>query len=92
MERLHHFNNWFRDAGPIVNKLKTAVIPGFRIGTIADIDISPGEVYLTVPSKIIMDANKAFDERSGVSSLLKQLSIKYNNRDNFHELLFFLLY
>lgn len=84
--------DWFQAAGPRINKLKPSVIPGFRVGTKATTNIASGEVYLTVPSKVIMDADKAIAEGSGIGSLLRQLSGKYGNRDNFHEVLFFLLF
>lgn len=91
-DKLAVFMEWFDAAKPGVNKVKPAFIPGFRIGTKATSVISAGEVYLSVPVKLIMDAGKAFEGGSGVSSLLNQLSSKYGNRDNFHELLFFLMY
>ena len=91
-ENIDVFLKWFDSAGPAVRKIKPALIPGFRIGTIAASNIGAGEVYLTVPTKLIMDSEKAIAEGSGVSSLLLQLSGKYGNRDNFHELLLFLIY
>lgn len=91
-EKLGLFMNWFNAANPVVNKIVPAFIPGFRIGTRATTHISAGEIYLTVPVKLIMDATKAIENGSGVAPLLTQLSAKYGNRDNFHELLFFLLY
>ena len=91
-EKIDLFMEWFEAASPAVNKLRPDIIPGFRVGTKAATDIAAGEVYITVPAAIIMDAGKAVSEHSGVGSLLRQLSEKYGNRDSFHELLFFLLY
>ena len=91
-DRLGIFMEWFKAAKPSVMNVVPAVIPGFRIGTKATVSIEGGDVYLTVPSLLVMDAEKAVNSASGVSSLLTQLSEKYGNRDNFHELLFFLIY
>jgi hypothetical protein len=91
-EKLAIFGEWFDAAGPQVNKLRAALIPGFRVGTQAREGIAAGEVYLTVPARLIMDADKAVAEGSGVGSLLRQMSGKHGNRDNFHEVLFFLLF
>ena len=92
-KKLDRFNRWFQAAGPSVNKLEAALIPGFRIGTVATATIVKGEKYLGVPTSVIMDSSVAWDDLAGVASLLKSLSAKYNNaRDDFHELLFFLLH
>lgn len=88
---LEHFNNWFNAAKPKVNKLKAVAMPRYRIGTITTDTVQAEETYLSVPVSIIMDSEKAF-LFSGVSSLLQALSMKYKARDDFHELLFFLIY
>jgi hypothetical protein len=93
------FNTWFQnaitDAGAntgAVNAVEAAVIPGFRIGTLASRDISAEEIYLGVPPEIVMDADKAYsDTKGGVGTMVQSLQRKYRNRDSFHELLFYLL-
>jgi hypothetical protein len=56
---VQEFMLWFNAAQPFGNKLKAAVIPGFRLGTLATEAISAGDIYSSVPVQIIMDADKA---------------------------------
>jgi histone-lysine N-methyltransferase SETD3 len=88
---LEAFNAWFNAANPRVNKLKAVTMPRYRIGTVTTEAVSAEETYLSVPVSLILDSEKAF-LYSGVSPLLQALSMKYKTRDDFHELLFFLLY
>jgi histone-lysine N-methyltransferase SETD3 len=88
---LESFNAWFNAASPQVNKLKAVAMPRYRIGTVTTEPVTAEETYLSVPVSLIMDSEKAF-LYSGVSPLLQALSMKYKTRDDFHELLFFLIY
>ncbi len=90
---LEQFMEWFESANPEGNKLKAVAIPGFRIGTLATENIRGGDIYSSVPLKLIMDAGKAKNRDYGVGVLLRQLAAKFpSNRDQFHELLFFLIH
>lgn len=93
---LEGFNHWFRSgiASPAVCKIEAKMIPGYRIGTVVTEDISEEEVYLTVPSNMILDVNYVNDGRADpeLRKLLSDLEGKFGRRDDFHELLFVLLY
>lgn len=91
---LEEFMEWFKAANSQGNnKLAAVIIPGFRIGTIATENIRAGDIYSSVPLKLIMDAGKAKSRDYGIGELLRQLAAKFpSNRDLFHELLFFLLH
>jgi len=90
--RLTNFNAWFASTMPSANKLEATLIPGFRIGTVATSAIREGEKYLGVPLAAIMDGNAALVHEQ-VGLLLHKLQTKYDgNRDDFHELAFFLLH
>ena len=54
--------------------------------------IAPEEVYIEVPSRIIMDAGKAIMGVSGVAPLIRSLRSAYRRADTFIELLLFLLH
>lgn len=68
------------------------VHPHFRVGAYAATGISKEDLYLSVPSSIIMDADKAFNDNTSFGTLAKNLEALYGARDNFHELLFYLLH
>lgn len=88
--KIERFNEWFRAQSPQPNHLIAAYLPNYRIATLATQSIRLDEVYLGVPHKVIMDSDKAFSSES-VGPLIDQLYKKYRKRDDFHELLFFLL-
>ncbi len=93
-DRLNKFNSWFFDHLPDEShsKIKAVSMPVYRIGTIATSDIRMDEVYLKVPTAIIMDSAKAGEDRYRISDLIKKLRSIYKNSDDFHELLFLLLH
>jgi histone-lysine N-methyltransferase SETD3 len=77
---IQEFNVWFQEAistaagtssdSKALSHVVAAVIPGYRIGTIASQDILAEDIYLGVPGSIIMDADKAasdFTENAEVS-------------------------
>jgi hypothetical protein len=90
------FNQWFQAGieAPAVCKIKAEMIPGFRIGTVVTEDVSEEDVYLTVPKNMILDVNYVNDGRAdpALRQLLTDLETKFGRRDDFHELLFVLLY
>jgi histone-lysine N-methyltransferase SETD3 len=91
-QKLDQFNSWFEAAGPAPNKLVASHVSGFRIATIAKERIESGENYLGVPVRVVLDSNVAWNHEV-VGPVLKSLSTHYNDaRDDFHELLLFLLY
>lgn len=88
-QKIDEFNKWFDASSPSVNRIIAKVMPFYRIGTIARDDIKFKETYLGVPTSVIMDATSARSDPL-FGSLLQQLDNKYKNKDDFHELLFFL--
>ncbi len=91
-ERVSLFNEWYNnscDSG--VTKIIAKSHPLFRVSTYATTTIDKEELYLGVPTSIIIGADVAYNDKEfGV--LLKSLSEKFNYRDNFHELLLYLLH
>jgi hypothetical protein len=86
------FNDWFNANSPQPNKLAAALIPPFRVGTLAVEEVREGETYLGVPSAVIMDSETAL-KSSSVGPLMTTLMQKFKgHRDDFHELCFFLVY
>ena len=95
-QQLERFNTWFTEASNMTNatnKLSANFIPGWRIGTIATEDIEDKEIYLSVPLKVILDSNGA-RKHEKLKDLFKRITEVYGleAKDDFHELLFFLLY
>jgi hypothetical protein len=90
------FNKWFQSGiePPAVCKIEAKMIPGFRIGTVTTEDVSEEDIYLTVPKNMILDVNYVNDGRADpkLRQLLSDLEAKFGRRDDFHELLFVLLY
>lgn len=93
-KRLDKFNSWFFEHLPdsSYSKIKAVPMPLYRIGTIAITNIRSDDIYLKVPTSIIMDSAKAADEKYGISKLVNKLRSQYKNSDDFHELLFLLLH
>ena len=93
---LDRFNLWFNSGiqPPAVCKIEAKLIPGYRIGTVVTEDVSEEDIYLTVPKNMILDADYVNDGRADASlrKLLSDLEAKFGRRDDFHELLFTLLY
>lgn len=85
------FNAWFDEHNPENSKIRAAAMRNFRIGTVATKEIKEEEVYLSIPDTIIMSGEKGFQE-SEVKELLQSLSTIYKSRDDFHELLLFLVH
>ncbi len=92
--RLDKFNSWFFGHLPdsSYSKIKAVPMPLYRIGTIAVTSIRSDDIYLKVPTTIIIDSAKAADDKYGISKLVKKLRSLYKNSDDFHELLFLLLH
>jgi hypothetical protein len=90
-EKVEFFNSWFASSSNGVNKLKATTHPIFRVSTVASDDILPEEIYLAVPTSIIIDNEKAtMDPEFGI--LANSLMEQFRSKDDFHELLFFLLH
>jgi hypothetical protein len=90
-QKVENFNVWFEAHSPRDCKIRAAVIPKYRIGTLAKVDITEEEVYLAVPSTIIMEADTFFHNHD-LSALLQSLFGQFKFRDDEHELIFGLLY
>jgi hypothetical protein len=94
-EKLDLFNKWYNEASDknkAVNKIEAALIPGYRIGTIATQRITNTSTYLEVPQEVILDSDAAMSKESGVRVLIAALRQKYQRADGFMELLFFLIH
>lgn len=94
-ERIRAFNDWFHSLQPEPCHITAQEIPEFRLGTIATKNIAKGDVYLGIATSNggIMDSDVALKgPNQAVSGLLAQLIATYPKRDDFHELLFFLLH
>jgi hypothetical protein len=88
------FNDWFKagvEYHSAVNKLEAKLIPNYRIGTIATDNITVEDIYLVVPLNLILDVNMAIVDNS-FGPFLQTLEKKFKRRDNFHELLLYLVY
>lgn len=92
-KNLMKFNKWFNSLvkPPAVNHLKADLIPGFRVGTVATKNLSREELYLAVPNEAIIDTYKA-DRDYHFSKLLFDLERRFFRRDDFHELMLYLIY
>lgn len=94
-ERIRAFNQWFHSLQPTPCHITALEIPEFRLGTIATKNIAKNEIYLGIAATNggIMDSEVAMKgPNEAVSGLLSQLTTAYPKRDDFHELLFFLLH
>ncbi|KAG9397993.1 hypothetical protein AC1031_016409 [Aphanomyces cochlioides] len=91
-EKLDRFHRWIDAAGCTPNKLKVAYIGnGYGFGAFATDTIAPDEVYLGVPTSIVMDSASA--RRCPIlGPLYVSLQASTGNRDAFHELLLHLMY
>jgi hypothetical protein len=94
--KLDRFNQWFQAAvdnnkpSSAISLLQAVEFDGYRIGAVATLDIQAEEIYLQVPSSIILDSKKA--KSSPVSELLDKLTRKFSRSDEYHELLFLLMH
>lgn len=90
---LNEFNTWFNSniKPPSVNYLQAKYIPGYRIGTITTKSLKLDEIYLSIPNTVIIDLLSAFHDRP-INTLIHQLQRSYKRKDEFHELLFHLIY
>lgn len=88
---IERFNAWFEAANPPVSLIEAQAVPGMRIGTIAMADISAEELYLSVPTDLIMSAESAA-LCPHLSVALADIREEYPRGDAFHELLFHLMY
>lgn len=91
LEKMTTFNAWFSSFNPSPSKIAAQWIPNYRIGTVSTDEIALDEKYLGVPQQIIMDSDKAIMKNSSVFSLIEGLFSRYKSRDDFHELMFFLI-
>ena len=100
-ERIKVFNNWFHSLHPQPCLIEAREVPNYRIGTIVTQSIKKNDIYLGISTSHggILDSNTALNTlhnnntNSTISSLLQRLITLYpKQRDDFHELLFFLLY
>eukprot|EP00981_Chlorochromonas_danica_P006526 scaffold1420_cov182-Ochromonas_danica.AAC.4 len=89
---LQRFNDWFNSHSPRPSLIKAVPMEHYRIGVVTTGKVSRGELYLGVPTNLIMDSDKANSPACPVHNLLLQLNSIYRSRDDFHELLFFLLH
>jgi hypothetical protein len=89
---LKDFNKWFNSHihSPAKNTLIAVSIPGYRIGTITTKSLVMDEIYLALPSPVVMDLMSAEHDQI-IGSLLQKLLQVFKKRDDFHVLIFHLL-
>lgn len=91
-QQLIAFNEWVAAASPTVLSIAAVELPlPYRVGTVATRDIGAEEIYLTVPDSVIIDGDKARAD-AVMGPLLRALEARYKGKDDFHELLLFLVY
>jgi hypothetical protein len=90
---LQEFNKWFNSniRPPARNVLLAKYLPGYRIGTITTRSLDLDEIYLAIPPSVILDLFSAMNDRT-MSSLLNSLHHIYKGKDEYHSLMFHLLY
>lgn len=90
-KKLKLFNQWFQKHAPSVQMVEAVADATYRISVRATQDIHTGEAYLGVPTKLIIDKDKAEDdpEMGGFLTVLKKMR---GPPDNFHKLLMYLMY
>jgi len=94
-EKIRVFNAWFHSLSPAPCHIAAKEIPEFRMGTITTKSIEKGEIYLGISTTHggIMDSEVAQNgPNKDVSGLIARIVAQYPKRDDFHELLFFLLH
>lgn len=90
--RLRAFNDWFARTSPLASKIRAEESLLYRVGTVATEAVSAGQLYLGVPTSIVLDAAAYEDGSSEYNQLVDALFAKFKRHDDFHELLLFLLY
>ena len=90
-KKLKLFNQWFQKNSPSMQMVEAVPDSTYRISVRATQDINAGVAYLGVPTKIIIDKDKAEEdpEMGGFLTVLKKMR---GPPDNFHKLLMYLLY
>ena len=83
------FNDWFEANSDTPTKIEVAEIPGFRLGTIAKVDIAAEELYLDIPWSLLINEDSIAASDAGKK--FKLLHEKYK-LDVTQTLLFFLLH
>lgn len=75
-----------------MSKIQAVESPLYRIGTVTTETVSAGQLYLGVPTSIVLDAAAYEGGNSEYNQLVDALFAKFNRHDDFHELLLFLLH
>jgi len=91
IDRVSAFNDWFAAARAPTSNIVAKSMPKYRIGTIATSFIAADDVYLSVPLSVIISSQGAYEDTL-VGPLCKRLESKFNFRDDFHELLLYLVH
>ncbi len=87
--KVARLNAWAEQMMFPVCKIKAAVVPDFRVGTIATSTVAAEEPYLVVPPHASMDLGTA--ARSRVFPWLQHIADS-GRTDELHELIFFLIF
>lgn len=86
------FNQWFREGKPSANYLAAKVFPGeLRVGCVATQDIAAEDIYLGVPTRLLMDRNSA-RESVMLKPIWQDLDQRYPKGDPVHEMLVHLVW
>jgi len=84
------FNDWIdENGGKEWSKIEVSEIPGFRLGTVAREDVSEGDIYLSIPWKLVIseDSMRASERSTEFKKLETDFDFDLGQR-----LLTFLLY
>eukprot|EP00750_Incisomonas_marina_P004003 INCI13432.4.p1 GENE.INCI13432.4~~INCI13432.4.p1 ORF type:complete len:841 (-),score=130.41 INCI13432.4:2707-5055(-) len=86
------FNHWLRKQNPPIQKVRAVVARrNMRLGAETTSAIRPGEPYASIPQTAIMDANSAYNS-PGLKAVFVELKLLYPQGDDFHALLFHLIW
>jgi histone-lysine N-methyltransferase SETD3 len=86
------FNHWLSLQGlPIQNVRADVVGNGMRLGVRAKAPIHAHEPYASIPHNLIMDAASAYNS-TGLKAVFVELKLLYPQGDDFHALLFHLIW
>eukprot|EP00912_Choanoflagellata_sp_UC4_P002254 UC4_evm4s1428 len=85
--RLDYFNTWVHKQAFPVNKIEVVPDPRTRLQTIAKSDIAEGEIYLRVPTRVIIDSKKAMAD-----PFLGPTFQRLGRRDDLHAIIVYIMH
>lgn len=85
-------NHWIGTKGLATQRVVANLNPGRRLGAMATKTMTRGEVFVTLPVPLIMDHRSASSPESDLSFVIRELRELYPPGDDYHNLLFHLIY